>query len=52
MLEFICSIPNWIGWTLVAILGLVTLFMFTLVIKTIIQMVKDRMEDEEEESWD
>lgn len=47
MLEFICSIPDWIGWTLVAILGTICLFMFTLVIKTIIQMVKDRMEDDE-----
>lgn len=47
MLEFICSIPDWFGWTLVGVVGLATLFMSGLVIKTIVQMVKDRMEDDE-----
>ena len=49
MLEFICSIPNWLGWTFVHILGFVTGVMAYQVGKIFVQMWKDRHEEEEEE---
>lgn len=48
MLEFICSIPNWLGWTFVHILGCVTGVVIYRVGKTLIQMWKDHHEEEEE----
>ena len=52
MLEFICSIPNWLGWTFVHILGCVTGVVIYQVGKTLVQMWKDRHEEEEEEEMD
>lgn len=49
MLEFICSIPNWLGWTFVNILGCVTGVVIYQVGKTLVQMWKDHHEEEEEE---
>ena len=49
MLEFICSIPESIGWTIVGFTAAFALMMCIKVIKCIIEMVKDRMEDDEEE---
>jgi hypothetical protein len=49
MLEFICSIPNWLGWTFVGVVGIACVFMSYLLAQTIITMIRERMEDEEEE---
>jgi high-affinity nickel permease len=48
MLEFICSIPNWIGWTFVSIVGCLNVVMFYQLGKIFVQMWKDRHEEEEE----
>ena len=47
MLEFICSIPNWLGWTLVGILGCLNVVMFYQLGKIFVQMWKDHHEKEE-----
>lgn len=52
MLEFICSIPNWLGWTFVGILGCVTAVMAYQLGKIFVQMWKDYHEEEEEEEMD
>ena len=49
MLEFICSTPDWLGWTFVGVTGIACVFMFCLLAQTIAAMIRDRMEDEEEE---
>ena len=48
MLEFICSIPNWLGWTFVGVTSIACVFMFCLLAQTIVAMIHERMEDEEE----
>jgi hypothetical protein len=45
MLEFICSIPNWIGWTLVGALGIACLIMACLVAQTFVVMIREHRED-------
>ena len=49
MLEFICNIPDAIGWTMVGILGVANLIMFHLLGSTFVQMWKDWHEEEAEE---
>lgn len=46
MLEFICSIPNWLGWTFVDILGCITGVMIYQLGKIFVQMWKDYHEEE------
>ena len=48
MLEFICSIPNWLGWTFVGILGCIAMIMAYQLGKIFVQMWKDYHEEEEE----
>ena len=48
MLEFICSIPDWLGWTFVGVTGIACAFMFCLLAQTSVAMISERMEDEEE----
>lgn len=48
MLEFICSIPESIGWTLVGFVACLCVVMGVKLTKLFIQMWKDWHEDEEE----
>jgi hypothetical protein len=48
MMEFICAIPEEIGWALVGFVGAFTLMLAIQVGKDIVQAIKDRMEDDEE----
>lgn len=48
MLNFINSIPDSIGWAMVGSLMTITAIMMVVLIKTFIQMWKDRHNDEEE----
>lgn len=48
MLEFLCAIPEEIGWALVGFVGAFTLMLAIQVGKDIVQAIKDRMEDDEE----
>lgn len=50
MMNLICSIPNHIGWMLVGAVGMLTLEMFGLLVGTIVDMVRERMMDDDEES--
>lgn len=49
MLEFICNIPENIGWVIVGAVGMLALEMCGLLIGNIVQMIKERLEDDEEE---
>lgn len=49
MLEFVCSIPENIGWTLVGFVACLCVIMGIKVAKLLVQMWKDWHEDEEEE---
>ena len=48
MLEFINSIPNWLEWIFVGVTGIACGFMYCLLAQTFVAMIRDRMEDEEE----
>lgn len=50
MMNLICSIPDHIGWMLVGAVGMLTLEMFGLLVGTIVDMVRERMMDDDEES--
>lgn len=45
MLEFICSIPEWLGWTFVGIACVACVIMMCLLIQTIVVMIRERKED-------
>lgn len=47
LINFICSIPESIGWTLVAIEGAILLFMLYKLGKIFVEMWKEHHEDEE-----
>ena len=49
MLEFLCAIPDHIGWIIVGMVLCLCVEMFGLVIGNIITAIKERMEDDEEE---
>lgn len=49
MLEFICSIPDHIGWVAVGFVGCLCLEMFGLLVGTCVQAIKERIEDRNEE---
>lgn len=49
MFEFICSIPNWLGWTFVGILAWAVAVMLYLLGSILVQMWEERHEEEEEE---
>ena len=48
MLDFINSIPNWLGWTLVCATFVACVLAFHLLIQTVITMIDERLEAEEE----
>ena len=50
MLKIICAIPEEIGWALVGFIGVFTLIMIAKVVKVIVEAVKEKMEDNENES--
>lgn len=47
MLSFIWAIPEWIGWTIVGVLGLACLLMVVKLGKFIVQIWKEWHEEEE-----
>lgn len=49
MMNFICSIPEHIGWIIVGMVLCLCVEMFGLLIGTVIQAIKERLEDDEEE---
>lgn len=49
MMNFICNIPEYIGWTIVGVLGTVCAIMLWKVGKLIYIAIKERLEDEGEE---
>ena len=49
MMNFICSIPESIGWTLVGITMTITAILAAKVAKDIYHAIKDRMTETEEE---
>ena len=51
MMNWICSIPDHIGWMMVGAVGMLALEMLGLLIGTVVDMVRDRMMDDEEEAF-
>lgn len=49
MLEFICSIPEHIGWVMVGAVGMLAFIMLCKLGKLFVQMWREYHEDEEEE---
>ena len=47
MLNFINTIPNWLGWTITAGIGLIALYMAVKLTHIFIQMWKDNHEEDE-----
>lgn len=48
MMNFICSIPEHIGWIVVGVVLCLCIEMFGLLVGTVVQAIKERLEDEEE----
>jgi hypothetical protein len=49
MMNWICSIPDHIGWMLVGAVGMLALEMLGLLISTVVDMIRDRMTNYEDE---
>lgn len=49
MTNWICSIPDHIGWMIVGAVGMLALEMFGLLVGTVVDMVRERMMDDEAE---
>ncbi len=49
MLDLICAIPDHIGWVIVGVVGCLCVEMLGLVIGTVVQAIKERIEDRNEE---
>ena len=50
MMNLINAIPDHIGWIIVGAMGMLALEMFGLLIRTVVDMVRDRMMDYDEEA--
>ena len=50
MMNWICSIPDHIGWMIVGAVGMLALEMLGLLVGTVVDMVRERMMDDEAES--
>ena len=48
-MNLICAIPENVGWAIVGAVGMLALEMFGLLVGTVVDMVRDRLHDEEEE---
>ena len=46
LMNWICSIPDHIGWVLVGAVGMLALEMLGLLVGTVVDMVRERMMDE------
>ena len=51
MMTLINAIPDHIGWVMVGAVGMLALEMLGLLIGTVVDMVRDRMMDDEEEAF-
>jgi hypothetical protein len=49
MMNWICSIPDHIGWMMVGVVGMLALIMLGLVGYTVVNMIIERMKDDESE---
>ena len=49
MMNLINAIPEHIGWMIVGAAGLLALEMLGLLIGTVVDMIRDRLQDDEEE---
>ncbi len=49
MMNLICAIPDNIGWMIVGAVGMLALEMLGLLAGTVVDMVRERMMDDEEE---
>ena len=49
MMNWICSIPDHIGWMIVGAVGMLALEMFGLLVGTVVDMVRERMMGDEAE---
>lgn len=49
MISWLCSIPDHIGWMMVGAVGVLALEMLGLLIGTVVDMVRERMMDDEAE---
>jgi hypothetical protein len=49
LMNWICSIPEEIGWVIVGAVGMLCLEMFGLLIGTVVDMIRERMMDDDEE---
>ena len=49
MMNLICAIPDHIGWMIVGAVGMLALEMFGLLVGTVVDMVRERMMDDEAE---
>jgi len=47
MLELICAIPEEIGWLMCGVAGGACVNMFIKLVRIIVEMIKDRLEDNE-----
>ena len=47
IMNWICSIPNHIGWMMVGAVGMLALAMFGLLVGTAVDMMRERMTDDE-----
>ena len=52
MMNWICSIPEEIGWVLVGAVGMLALEMLGLLVGTVVDMVRERMMDDDEEEYE
>lgn len=52
MMNFICSIPENIGWMLVGMTITATAFMFGYLVKDIYHAIKDRLTESEEVAYE
>ena len=50
MMNLICAIPENIGWVIVGAVGMLTVEMCGLLIGTVVDMIRDRLMDDDEES--
>lgn len=51
MMNLINAIPDSTGWIMVGVLGTLVVLMGGLLLRTVVQMVRERMMDDEEEAF-
>ena len=49
LMNWICSIPENVGWVIVGAVGMLAIEMLGLLIGTVVDMIRDRLADDEEE---